>query len=114
MTSHLERAGRCDFATSHATMSTMTATDYGPAHQRLRAWWAPIVATGTITCSAPHCLHPDRTIHPGQPWDLGHTTAIAHGGYGGPRTPQHADCNRSDGARISHEPGRRNTHPLAL
>lgn len=69
---------------------TTTARGYGTRHRGLRAWWAPRVARGTVNCR--RCGHPIRT---GQPWDLGHddhdrTTY---------RGPEHANCNRSAGAR---------------
>lgn len=44
-----------------------TSDAYGRDHQTLRAWWAPIVATGDVECWRCH-----TKIRPDQPWDLGH------------------------------------------
>ena len=57
---------------------TTTAREYGWAHQQLRARWAPIVDTGTITC--PRL----------QRWDLGHNDVDRSQCAG----PEHARCNR--------------------
>lgn len=66
-----------------------TARGYGWQHQRLRAYWKPIVERGEASC--PRCGLP---IPPEGPWDLGHTED---------RTtwtgPEHATCNRAAGAR---------------
>jgi hypothetical protein len=62
------------------------AQRYGNVHQRLRRRWAPLVAAGGASCS--RC---DQPIHPGQPWDLGHTPGDRHT-YAG---PQHSVCNRN-------------------
>lgn len=71
---------------------------YDAEHDRLRAHWAPRVATGRIRCHNPNCHRPDDPlIHPGEPWDLGHTPDRR--GY---RGPEHAACNRSEGGRAAH------------
>lgn len=79
----------------------MSKPAYRYQHQRERAAWEPLVATGTIICSGPQgCGKP---ILPGQPWDLGHTTDVALGGTNSTKTPQHASpCNRSAGGRLAH------------
>lgn len=68
---------------------------YDKTHDKLRAQWAPRVATGTVHCANPHCLRPhDPLIHPGEPWDLGHNpNRHQH------RGPEHAACNRSEAGR---------------
>jgi hypothetical protein len=43
------------------------ARGYGAEHKKLRRWWAPKVATGTVRCW--RCGY---IIEPGQAWDLGH------------------------------------------
>ena len=73
---------------------------YNHQHQTERAAWAPLVATGTITCNGPQgCGQP---IQPGQPWDLGHTRDAALGGTNAPKVPQHATCNRKAGGKLAH------------
>lgn len=77
---------------------THTQRGYDATHDRIRAEWAPRVATGTIRCHNPHCRRPnDPLIHPGEPWDLGHTPDRR--GY---RGPEHDTCNRSEGGRAAH------------
>ena len=61
-----------------------------PAHTKGRAGWAPLVATGTVTCW--RC---GTTIPAGEPWDYGHTDPDS--GYP-TRWPEHAHCNRSAAA----------------
>jgi hypothetical protein len=63
---------------------------YDTNHDRLRAQWAPRVATGTIPCARCH-----RLITPTDPWDLGHHDTD-RSKYTG---PEHATCNRAAGAR---------------
>ncbi|TLF33243.1 hypothetical protein FE256_03880 [Microbacterium sp. 5K110] len=78
---------------------------YGPDHERTRAAWEIEVQTGRIRCANPNCLRPDDPfIHPGEPWDLGHTPDRT--GY---RGPEHSGCNRSEGGRTAHQ--QRGTHP---
>ncbi len=72
---------------------------YDTTHDRLRAQWAPKVATGRVRCHSPRCLRPDDPlIHPDEPWDLGHTEdrRSYHG-------PEHAACNRSAGGHAAHQ-----------
>lgn len=67
-----------------------TERGYGAAHQRLRAQWAPKVATGTVRCARCHKL-----IRPDDLWDLGHHDRDRSQYQG----PEHRSCNRSAGAR---------------
>ena len=67
-----------------------TARGYGTPHQRLRKVWAPKVERGEVACW--RC---GRTIHPGQPWDLGHDDhdrSITRG-------PEHRRENRATAGR---------------
>jgi len=61
---------------------------YGRRHQAERVDWAYLVEAGHVTCA--EC---GETIEPGSTWDLGHQ------GPGQRSKPEHADCNRSKGAR---------------
>lgn len=70
------------------------ARGYDAEHDRLRAEWAPAVATGTVRCANPRC---GRLISPSAVWDLGHTEDRRS--Y---RGPEHAKCNRSEGGRAAH------------
>ncbi|WP_052590824.1 hypothetical protein [Luteipulveratus mongoliensis] len=73
-----------------------TANGYGKAHQKLRARWAPTVATGNVMCTRhghpqfPNC---PGLIAPGAEWELGHddTTKDRYTG------PEHKSCNRRAG-----------------
>lgn len=85
----------------------MAKPHYRHQHQRERAAWAPLVATGTITCTGQQgCGKP---IQPDQPWDLGHTIDAALGGTNAPKIPQHATCNRRAGGQLSHQLTRPNS-----
>jgi hypothetical protein len=66
-----------------------TRRGYGTQHQRIRAYWKPLVATGRELCR--RCEEP---ILPGEPWDLGHDDANRQRYRG----PEHRACNRSAGA----------------
>jgi predicted nucleic acid-binding Zn ribbon protein len=72
------------------------ARGYGGAHQKLRAQWAPKVATGAVLCW--RCGHP---IQPGQPWDLGHDDHDRTTYRGPEHRHRTAHCvgNRKAGAR---------------
>lgn len=59
---------------------------YGRAHRQLRAQWAPVVATGGVTCW--RCT---RLIGARERWDLGHDDADPTRYRG----PEHATCNRA-------------------
>jgi hypothetical protein len=92
----LTRGSRC---TVHARVveqkrGTRQLRGYDAAHDRLRAEWAPRVATGRVRCGKPEC---GRLIGAREPWDLGHTEDRR--GY---RGPEHVACNRSDGGRAAH------------
>jgi hypothetical protein len=80
------------------TRGTTTQRDYGSPHQKLRAQWEPLVDAGRVNCHATICLEElngrTRHIHPGTPWDLGHTPDRA--AWTG---PEHQRCSRADGAR---------------
>ncbi|MFI7203312.1 hypothetical protein [Micromonospora aurantiaca (nom. illeg.)] len=67
-----------------------TANGYGWQHQKLRARWKPIVATGTVPCA--RC---GQLIPPGAPWDLGHDDHDRRR-YSG---PEHRRCNRATAGR---------------
>lgn len=68
---------------------TMAQRGYGREHLKLRAQWAPIVASGAVPCTRCGLL-----IAPGAFWDLDHTDDRA--GYAG---CAHRSCNRAAGAR---------------
>lgn len=83
------RCTECQRARNTQRGST-TARGYGPEHQRLRALWTPLVATGTVTCW--RCT---ELIQPNQPWDLGHADhdrTVYRG-------PEHRACNRATAGR---------------
>lgn len=69
---------------------TRTQRGYGTDHDRLRARWAPLVATGLIQCWRCHLLIPA-----GAPWDLGHDDRD-RSRYAG---PEHRACNRATAGR---------------
>ena len=73
---------------------TRQARGYDRDHDRLRADWAPKVATGAVTCW--RCGDP---ITRGEPWHLGHddndrTTY---------RGPEHELCNLSAAGKSAHK-----------
>jgi hypothetical protein len=85
-----------------------TAGGWGSQHQRIRAQWAPIVASGQAFCAQPVCLYRSRWIPPGTAWDLGHTQDRT--GWIG---PTHALCNRREGGiRGNKSPRRRRRRRL--
>lgn len=64
-----------------------TAKGYGSEHQKLRARWGPLVATGTVRCAIGGEL-----LKPGAPWHLAHSDhPDAHrlGLYAGPACARH-------------------------
>ncbi len=65
---------------------------YNRHHDTLRRRWAPRVDRGLVDCA--RC---GERIHPGQPWDLGHTDdRTAWTG------PEHVTCNRTAGGQAAH------------
>jgi hypothetical protein len=69
---------------------------YGYRHQRARASWEKRGVVGRP------CAKCGRPILDGQPWDLGHSDdGMTYTG------PEHAACNRSDGARRGNAARRR-------
>jgi hypothetical protein len=69
---------------------TTVQRGYGVRHRKLRAHWAPIVATGTVRCW--RCR---RLIDPAEPWDLGHDDHDRRQYRG----PEHIRCNRATAGR---------------
>lgn len=82
------RSGRCpNCERSHdATRGRRQARGYDAEHDRERARWAPIVATGHVKCW--RC---GDYIAAGAAWDLGHDDRY-RSKY---RGPEHAACNRA-------------------
>ena len=74
------------------TRGTRQQRGYDRHHDKLRAQWAPQVATGQVNCARCH-----QPIHPGAPWHLDHTDDRT--GYLG---PSHQTCNTSAGARVAN------------
>lgn len=64
---------------------------YGARHQRLRAWWAPHVAAGTVDCA--RC---GERIEPSAEWHLDHDDEDRTKYIG----PSHSWCNTSAGGRL--------------
>ena len=79
---------------------------YTGDHERLRQQWAPIVAAGGAQCRAARCVYGNRWIPPGTPWDLGHFPDRS--GWTG---PEHARCNRAEGAARGNRHRGTSTHP---
>lgn len=67
---------------------------YDATHDRLRAEWAPKVATGTVKCW--RC---GRLIPAGSAWDLGHDDHDRRIYRG----PEHITCNRSAAGKAAHQ-----------
>lgn len=91
---NIQAESRCPTHTRQRDRSrgTRTQRGYGADHARLRARWAPLVATGLVACTRCHLL-----IGPGEPWHLDHTDDRT--GY---RGPSHARCNVSAGGKAAH------------
>jgi hypothetical protein len=68
-----------------------TARGYGSRHQRLRAYWHPLVQAGQVSCA--RCGNP---IKPGEPWHLDHDDDRRR--YLG---PSHSACNIAAGGRAA-------------
>lgn len=66
---------------------------YDAGHDRTRAEWAPLVATGTVRCW--RCR---KLISADAAWDLGHDDKDRSKHRG----PEHVTCNRSAGGRAAH------------
>lgn len=75
-----------------ADRGSSTQRGYDHRHKALRKQWDVKVQRGGVLCAS--CGKP---IHPGTPWDLGHTDDRAD--YKG---PEHPACNRSDGGKRAH------------
>lgn len=80
-----------------------TRRGYGTAHQRIRAYWKPIVATGTV-----HCWRCGELIGADDGWHLGHDDARRT------RGPEHdRSCNLRAAADKTNAARRAGTaHPL--
>lgn len=76
-------------AETNRARGTTTQRGYGTPHKAERARWATILTQQPTPCA--RCGTP---IHPGEPFDLGHTED---------RTtwtgPEHTTCNRSEGGK---------------
>jgi len=79
------------------------AHGYDLEYNRTKEKYRPIVAAGQAACTATNCLAPTRTIHPNEPWDLGHSDDRTH--IAG---PQHRRCNRVAGGRNGYHKARAN------
>ena len=71
--------------------ATTTSRGYGASHQRMRAKYQTLVASGRAVC-----VRCDEPIAPDAPWDLDHSDDRRT--YNG---PAHRACNRAAGARNS-------------
>jgi hypothetical protein len=81
-------------ATTTAIMMARRSTTrrgYGWQHQRLRAYWRPLVQAGQVACA--RCGQP---IRPDQAWHLGHDDHDRRIYTG----PEHAACNLAAAGRI--------------
>lgn len=81
---------------------TTAERGYGSDHQAERARWQPVVDAGRGRCHAVKCLMPTRHIRPGSAWDLGHLPDRT--GWSG---PEHAHCNRVEGAKRGNKARRK-------
>lgn len=86
--------GRCPTHAREAERrrGTRQQRGYNNTHDQTRKQWAPLVATGTVSCSRCHTL-----IHPTEPWALDHTDDRTT--YLG---PSHELCNNAAGGRAAH------------
>lgn len=82
----------CPAGRNHAGVPA-SRRGYGRAHIEARRAWAESVALGLVACR--RC---GQQIKPGERWDLGHSDDRTT------EAPEHARCNRADGARRSHLP----------
>jgi hypothetical protein len=81
---------------------------YDSSHQKMRAYWTPIVKAGHAECAEPVCVYRSRWIPPTAAWDLAHdrTTGLYRG-------PAHRRCNRAEGARWGNRLRRHRPPPPA-
>lgn len=82
-------------------MTSEHAKRYGPAHQRLRRWWAPQVARGTVPCARCGYL-----IRVGQLWHLDHDDLDPTKYIG----PSHARCNTRTWDRLTPQQQARSSY----
>lgn len=83
-TATINRGGR---PRTNPSPNSTTNRSYGSAHQKLRARWAPLVATGMVRCALGGEL-----LKPGTKWHLAHADhPDAHrlGLYAGPACARH-------------------------
>ena len=77
----------------------MPKPQYGWEHRaRRKAWEAELRRLGSVPCRC-GC---GAVINDGDPWDLGHGVAVAHGGDGTDSAPEVPGHNRAGGAAITN------------
>ncbi len=87
---------------SNPSRLSTTNKGYGGAHQRLRARWAPLVATGTVRCAIGGEL-----LKPWTKWHLAHADRPdAHrlGLYSGPACARHNNGTNRRQLRANPKP----------
>lgn len=90
---NLTRGGRCTACARQLDRDrgTRQQRGYDATHDAERAKWELILQRRPVPCA--RCR---RLIHPGQPWDLGHTDDRTR--WTG---PEHPPCNRAAGGHTS-------------
>jgi hypothetical protein len=68
-------------------------------HRTTEAGRRSKAARRLVVLPAP-CARCGNMIEPGQPFDMGHATAVALGGQDSDLRPEHRRCNRNDGGKI--------------